>query len=828
VHLPPHKLSFFKLSFILGLICFLFTAKAQEKLQPIIDFKQRYLKYNQADNPENKTGEDSIRTLRLMIAGNIYQTERHVDYAFDNATGKYNFRNELKYIQPILGLGDITLANLKTNFSGNIKDMHSSPDEFALALKYAGFTALMHANLHTANVDRNTMKRTRDLLLSYDVLHTGAFTDNMQRNGNFPLIINKKGFKIAVLNYGTIGAKPSISKDYIINEIDKTYIERDMRMARANKPDFTIVYFDWGANKQDIPSSVQMEMAQFCFRSGADLVVGTHPNTPMRLDYMSYYDDGVPREGIVAYSLGNLIASNEEVRNRNGYVMDIELKKNNYTGETKLGDWGVIPVFTHYDTTTSGKINVLSVPCSAVENGDILPNLAYIEKRRVINGAYEVRKLLGATADEIQYNLTELAANNVMETIDLTQAPLNNRFNQKRQSELPQAPPPVMPVAVSGSNYPPSLAVIYDDKKPSLKEGANSILEASPITKNTPNISKVNPPTTTAVQLTAKDTERANSILQKARMTLNRGNEVLNNSTKRDTANLVMNGTQSKAITNSNITLSTELGKQDKTEKQAIVSSTENKSQPSSIANPESSNRSQPMLSSSPSATNKVSSSQPSASTTNQPKPAVAVIEDDAQRRKQEAAMLDDDARKRKAATELTTDVARQQKADVELADDLRKDKIRNSQELTDAQTTKNKVDTELTSTPAALSKVQPVNKEQDKLVIKTDNNLKLENSPSGTISGNMIKAEEKNMSLKFDTSYRVQFYALKKPIPLDTNYYTHLKGYEVIEEEGLFKYMIGRFKTYEECDVYWRNQIQPRYKTSFVVRYIGGRRTLE
>ena len=817
MYLPPHKLSFFKLSLILGLICFLFTAKAQEKLQPIIDFKQRYLKYNQADNPENKTGEDSTRTLRLMIAGNIYQTERHVDYAFDNATCKYNFRNELKYIQPILGLGDITLANLKTNFSGNIKDMHSSPDGFALALKYAGFTALMHANLHTANVDRNTMKRTRDLLLSYDVLHTGAFTDNMQRNGNFPLIINKKGFKIAVLNYGTIGAKPSISKDYIINEIDKTYIERDMRMARANKPDFTIVYFDWGANKQDIPSSVQMEMAQFCFRSGADLVVGTHPNTPMRLDYMSYYDDGVPREGIVAYSLGNLIASNEEVRNRNGYVMDIELKKNNYTGETKLGDWGVIPVFTHYDTTTSGKINVLSVPCSAVENGDILPNLAYIEKRRVINGAYEVRKLLGATADEIQYNLTELAANNAMETIDLTQAPLNNRFNQKRQSELPQAPPPVMPVAVSGSNYPPSLAVIYDDKKPSLKEGANSTLEASQITKNTPNIIKVNPPTTTAVQLTAKDTESANSILQEARMTLNRGNEVLNNSTKRDTANLVMNSASPNVVTNINTAAIPELPKQ---EKQTSVSSTENKTQTPGVAKQEASSASQQVLNSSTTATNNASN--------NQPKSAVAVVEDDEQKRKQEATLLEEELRKRKADAALTTDAARQQKIDAELVDDLRKDKTRNSQEWTDAQTTKNKVDTELTSTPIALSKVQPVSKEQDKLVIKTDNNLKLENSASGKISGNMIKAEEKNMSLKFDTSYRVQFYALKKPIPLDTNYYTHLKGYEVIEEEGLFKYMIGRFKTYEECEVYWRNQIQPRYKTSFVVRYIGGRRTLE
>lgn len=532
---------------------------------------------------------------------------------------------------------------------------------------------------------------------------------------------------------------------------------------------------------------------------------------------MSYYDDGVPREGIVAYSLGNLIASNEEVRNRNGYVMDIELKKNNYTGETKLGDWGVIPVFTHYDTTTSGKINVLSVPCSAVENGDILPNLAYIEKRRVINGAYEVRKLLGATADEIQYNLTELAANNVMETIDLTQAPLNNRFNQKRQSELPQAPPPVMPVAVSGSNYPPSLAVIYDDKKPSLKEGANSTLEASQITKNTPNIIKVNPPTTTAVQLTAKDTERANSILQEARMTLNRGNEVLNNSTKRDTANLVMNSASPNVVTNINTAAIPELPKQ---EKQTSVSSTENKTQTPGVAKQEASSASQQVLNSSTTATNNASN--------NQPKSAVAVVEDDEQKRKQEATLLEEELRKRKADAALTTDAARQQKIDAELVDDLRKDKTRNSQEWTDAQTTKNKVDTELTSTPIALSKVQPVSKEQDKLVIKTDNNLKLENSASGKISGNMIKAEEKNMSLKFDTSYRVQFYALKKPIPLDTNYYTHLKGYEVIEEEGLFKYMIGRFKTYEECEVYWRNQIQPRYKTSFVVRYIGGRRTLE
>lgn len=800
MHFCFNKLSFLKFSLAIALLCFLLTAKAQEPLKPIIDFKQRYLKYSQPENPENKTSEDSLRTLRLMIAGNIYQTERHVDYAFDNASGNYNFRNELKYIQPILGLGDITLGNLKTNFSGNIKDMHSAPDEFALALKYAGFTALMHANLHTANVDRNTMKRTRELLLSYDVLHTGAFTDNMQRNGNFPLIINKKGFKIAVLNYGTIGAKPSISKDYIINELDKAYIERDMRMARANRPDFTIVYFDWGANKQDIPSAVQMELAQFCFRSGADLVVGTHPNTPMRLDYMSYYDEGIPREGIVVYSLGNLIASNEEVRNRNGYVMDIELKKNNYTGETKIGDWGVIPVFTHYDTTTSGKINVLSVPCSAVESGDILPKLAYIEKRRVINGAYEVRKLLGATADEIQYNLTELAANNVMETIDLTHASLNNRFNQKRQSELPKAPAPVMPVAVSGSNYPPSLAVIYEDKKPNLKEGNSATLDASPISKSAPNVGKTTVPTTTAIPLSAIDTERANTILQEARLAMNKGNEVLNKDAKKDTT-IVVNNFSDKVATGENnrewVSKSEE-----KIDSQASANLKPDKIQTESVAVKE---------------------------TTNPAKPAVAVIDDTAeQKRKQEVIRLEEEERKRKAEAALINEDTRKQKAEVELIDDLQKSKTRTAQEWDDVQTKKSKPEGELATPPTSASPAQAVVKNEEKIVIKTDNELHLNNSAIAAISGNMIKAEEKNMALQYDTSYRVQFYALKKPIPLDTNYYTHLKGYEVIEEGGLFKYMIGRFKTYEECELYWRNQIQPRYKSSFVVRYIGGRRTLD
>jgi hypothetical protein len=78
------------------------------------------------------------------------------------------------------------------------------------------------------------------------------------------------------------------------------------------------------------------------------------------------------------------------------------------------------------------------------------------------------------------------------------------------------------------------------------------------------------------------------------------------------------------------------------------------------------------------------------------------------------------------------------------------------------------------------------------------------------------------------DTVYRIQFYALKVFTPMDTNYYPHLKGYEAIEEGGMYKYYLGKYKTYEACYDYWHTQIQPRYKQSFIVKFVNDKRALK
>ena len=78
------------------------------------------------------------------------------------------------------------------------------------------------------------------------------------------------------------------------------------------------------------------------------------------------------------------------------------------------------------------------------------------------------------------------------------------------------------------------------------------------------------------------------------------------------------------------------------------------------------------------------------------------------------------------------------------------------------------------------------------------------------------------------DTTYKIQFYVLKNLIPIDTNYYTHLKGYEVYEDNGYYKYVVGNYRNYKECYRYWKSQMEPRYKQSIIVRFLNGVKVTE
>jgi poly-gamma-glutamate capsule biosynthesis protein CapA/YwtB (metallophosphatase superfamily) len=427
-----------KLSLLLVVLFFASDAFSQARV--------RTMEYDD-DRPEVI---DSFRVLHLMIAGNIYQSEYQIQHAFVPALKKYDFSAELRYVNPILNLGDVVIANMKTGFTGDNTNPFSSPDELALSLKYSGINNAMLANLNTAYLDKKGMMRTKKALEIFDIRSTGAFPDNIMRNGNYPLIINRKGFKIAILNYTSIAQRPGISRDYIINQIDHTQIERDMKVARQLEPDFIIVYLDWGGNYQEYPAYSQEALGKFILEQGANIVVGTFPNTVQRIDIMNYYYQQKEKQGLICYSLGNLLSSSTEQRTKAGIIMDIDLKKNNFTGETHMGDYGFIPLWSYYDTVSEKK-RVYVVPAAAVEQDQLFNNLPKDEKRKMSSDIMDVRKMLGRSSDEIQYNLSEIVVENVEQSTMLTNAPLNNRFNPFDEKGLDRsgAPTPKLNIPVT-------------------------------------------------------------------------------------------------------------------------------------------------------------------------------------------------------------------------------------------------------------------------------------------------------------------------------------------------------------------------------------------
>ncbi len=871
--------------FFLSFLALHFAIVAQDSSN-ILKVKHHLLQRNPDELQEVA---DSFRILHLVIGGNIYQTEKHLNYAYDVPAGPFDFKDELKYIQPVFNIGDISIANLKTSFANDSSNVFSAPDEFAAALKYAGISALMHANQSTANINKAALLRTRELLNTFDINHTGAFLNQAERLGNYPLILHKKGFTIAVLNYTTLLNRPDVSKDFIINESEKFFIDHDMVLARANKPDFIIVYFNWGDDAHETPSAAQHDLAQYVFERGANIVVGTAPNKPMPVEYLNFYYNGKPGEGIVAYSMGNIVSSNEEIKNRNGYVLDINLKKNGFTGQTKIDDWGVIPVYTYYDTTTvKNKTKVYSLPCWAVENGDVFQGMPYIEKRRVINGAYQVRQMLGSAADEIQYNLNEQIVNNVMESVHLTRAPLNNKFSQLREEDIKLSPAPLAVTYLPGSNIPLSLAMVTEQTKPKEepviankttkappaptayqkeKSKAANVFDAPlPPVDKVSNITAINTPKAIADTATASVAKplaiaKKDSALIIAETTLPIKSDAKNIAAaapvaipKKDTTNTIIaspvtlakNDTNNKKATiappiavikndmaNANIPTPVLPVKKDTTSKTiappVVVAKTDVKNPPVVAPVVAETKKdtivkhiTQPVAEATKDTTHKNITQPVIAKNDVKNAPVVqppVTAKNDIKTPPLATAKIDTTNKNISRTVIAPKNVPGNTTAKQSVANP--KTNIKNPTTTSPVTTAKNNTKNTATQLPEPRKPITPISP-----VAPTATNIA--NSTTTEIKVNLDKVNGKQIKLQVDTFYRIQFYALAKYVPLDTNYYTHLKGYQVVEEKGLYKYLLGKYKSYNECYKYWKGQIQPRYKQSFIIKYIEGKRVIK
>lgn len=289
-------------------------------------------------------------SLKLLFTGDIMGHDSQIASALAQGGDRHDYRPCFQYLEPYFNQADLVIGNLEVTLAGPPYKGYphfSSPDALADALLEAGFDVLLTANNHALDRGDAGVQRTIQQLRSRGILQTGTFRDGRHRELYYPLVLEKNGIRIALLNYtyGTNGLKAD--NPVAVNYIDTALIREDLLKASLAEPDLTILTVHWGNEYERMENSRQQELGRFAFNNGADVIVGSHPHVVQPVK-------GVGRGNLVAYSLGNFI-SNQRPRYRDGgIVFEMEVVKDD--AGTRVARHGYLPVWVHKPNTEKGPL----------------------------------------------------------------------------------------------------------------------------------------------------------------------------------------------------------------------------------------------------------------------------------------------------------------------------------------------------------------------------------------------------------------------------------------------------------------------------------------
>jgi poly-gamma-glutamate capsule biosynthesis protein CapA/YwtB (metallophosphatase superfamily) len=326
--------------------------------------------------PDNKSDSVHENKISFLCMGDIMSHDLQIQSAYDKSTGKYDFSTEFKDIQPIIKDVDVTIGNLEVTLAGppySGYPMFSSPDQMAIDIKNAGIKYVVTANNHINDRGIKGFLRTMDVLDSVGLKHTGTFRNAEDKQNLHPMIIDEKGWRIALFNY-TYGVNGNAyDLKMIINEIDSAQIVNDLSKAKKQNYDAIIIFFHWGDEYKRNSNATQQKLAKMCFENGANAVIGSHPHVVQEMEkYTFKTSSGVKKDALVAYSLGNYVANYGSWRYTNGGAMIRFSFSKLPDGQIKIDDQGYYLIWVYRKEKTDTLKTYYVLPISQFENDKMI------------------------------------------------------------------------------------------------------------------------------------------------------------------------------------------------------------------------------------------------------------------------------------------------------------------------------------------------------------------------------------------------------------------------------------------------------------------------
>lgn len=384
----------------------------------------------QNDRIKKFISNDEMTYVKLMFVGDIPINQRVIEsaYRFENHT--YDFQPIFHYIRPYLNLGDIVAGNLETTIGtqpfGKFPQ-YRSPKDIATSLKYTGFNLLFTANGKSIYQDKDTWQTQKDILDDVKIQSTGSFINAEDRFARNPLMVEKKGVKMAFLNYmdGIENATTSIP---MINSFDSLAVQKEIQLAKERGAEFIVVYMHWGTEFELYSGARQQIISKQLTDAGANLVIGTHTHTVQDMNVIEK-DSNNKQEALTVYSLGDFLSTANSTKVNSSSIFEIIISKNKKTNEIKIEDYGYIPTYC-YSYNYKGKLTWTIVPIRQVELENIeIQFMSPQEREQMIMAAENIRHKFSPYMQEVEYKLTDDIINDVAESLTVTKKPMNEKEN---------------------------------------------------------------------------------------------------------------------------------------------------------------------------------------------------------------------------------------------------------------------------------------------------------------------------------------------------------------------------------------------------------------
>lgn len=328
------------------------------------------------EKPNASTKEPSGKTTVIHFAagGDLNVTDTVV------ASGDANqdYHQTFQDVAHLLADADIAALNFEGVLCGEpYGSSKSAPRSMMDALSDAGVDLIQLANSYAIYEGMSGLATTIENVRSAGMEPLGVYENNAAfEQGKGYTICQVEGVKIAFVAFtkGMDGMALPTGSENCVNvlytDYSSTYRQVDTQgicavldAAKAESPDIIIALLHWGSEFNDTISSSQEEILDLLRENGVDAAIGTHSHYVQKMELK----DGM----FTAISLGDFLGDAQRAGSEYSVILDLEITKNNETGETKITNFTYTPIFTVAEKGKPLRVVRIAEAIQAYENGYI-------------------------------------------------------------------------------------------------------------------------------------------------------------------------------------------------------------------------------------------------------------------------------------------------------------------------------------------------------------------------------------------------------------------------------------------------------------------------